>query len=57
MFDYHTQQPMTLNCLIHVKECKDQKHTAVYFEVSPKPFTHPVWKKMNQIGDSFDCKK
>ena len=57
MLDYHTQQPMTLNCLIHVKECKDQKHSAIYFEISPKPLTHPVWKKMNQIGDSFDCKK
>ncbi len=56
MLDYHTQQPMILNCLIHVKECKTQKHTAIYFELSPKPFVHPVWKKMNQIGDSFDCK-
>jgi hypothetical protein len=57
MLDYHTQQPMTLNCLIHVKECKDQKHVAIYFELSPKPFVHPVWKKMNLIGDSFECKK
>jgi hypothetical protein len=57
MLDYHTQQPMTLNCLIHVKECKDQKNAAIYFEISPKPFVHPVWKKMNLIGDSFDCKK
>ena len=57
MLDYHTQQPMTLNCLIHVKECKDQEHTAIYFELSPKPLGHPVWKKMNLIGDSFGCKK
>lgn len=56
MLDYHTQQPMKLNCLIHVKECTTQKNTAIYFELSPKPFTHPVWKKMNQIGNSFDCK-
>lgn len=57
MLDYHTQQPMTLNCLIHVRECKTQKHTAIYFELSPKPFIHPVWKKMNQIGNNFDCEK
>jgi hypothetical protein len=57
MFDYHTQQPMVLNCLIHVKDCKDQKHTAIYFELSPKPMIHPVWKNLNQIGDSFECKK
>ena len=57
MLDYHTQQPITLNCLMHVKECKNQKHTAIYIEVSPKPLLDPVWKKMNQIGDSFDCTK
>lgn len=57
MLDYHTRQPMILICLIHVKECKDQKHAAIYFELSPKPFVHSVWKKMNQIGDSFKCKK
>ncbi len=56
MLDYHTQQPMTLNCLIHVKECTTQKHTAIYFELSPKPFTHSVWKKLNQIGNSFECR-
>jgi hypothetical protein len=38
MFDYHTRQAMTLNCLIHLKECKDQKQTAIFLEVSPKPF-------------------
>lgn len=57
MLDYHTQQPMILNCLIHLKENNDQKHTAIYFEVSPKPFTHPVWKTMTLIGDSFLYKK
>jgi hypothetical protein len=57
MFDYHTQQPMVLNCLIHVKECNDQNHIAIWFEVSPKPFAHPVWKQMNQIGVSFSCEK
>lgn len=57
MLDYHTQQPMTLNCLVHVKECSDQKNTAIYFEVSPKPVTHPVWKKMTLIGENFSCNK
>lgn len=56
MFDYHTGQPMILNCLIHIKECKNQKHRAIYFEISPKPFVHPAWKKMNEIGNSFSYK-
>ena len=57
MLDYHTRQPQVLNCLIHVKECNTQKHTAIYFEVSPKPFAHPLWKKMDFIGDGFECAK
>ncbi|MEP7373050.1 MAG: hypothetical protein ABI675_06630 [Chitinophagaceae bacterium] len=57
MLDYHTRQPMVLNCLIHVKECNTQKHTVLYFEASPKTLTHPVWKKMHLIGDSFECEK
>lgn len=55
MLDYHTKQPMILNCMIHVKMCNSDKHTPVFFELSPRPVTHAVWKKMNQISDSFEC--
>jgi hypothetical protein len=56
MTDYHTGRPMILNCLIHIKECKDQQHTAAWFEVSPQAFGHPVWKQMNAVGADFNCK-
>jgi hypothetical protein len=56
MLDYHTQEPMILNCMIHVKDIKMTNHTAIYFEISPKPFSHIVWKKMNEIGESFNIK-
>lgn len=57
LLDYHTRQPMVLNCLIHEKECNARKHTFLYFEVSPKTLTHPLWRKMDLIWDSFECKK
>lgn len=56
MLDYHAQQPITLNCLIHVKGIQNSNHSAIYFEISPQPFSHSVWKKMNEIGESFDAK-
>lgn len=56
MLDYHTKNPMTLNCLIHVKDIKLKTNTAVFLELSPQPFTHAVWKKMNDIGASFSIK-
>lgn len=54
MLDYHSLQPITLNCFVHVKDSKVNTHTAVYFEISPQPFAHPVWQKLNNIGDQFN---
>ncbi len=56
MLDYHSQEPMVLNCIIHVKNIKATDHTAIFFEISPKPLSHVVWKKMDEIGDSFGVK-
>jgi hypothetical protein len=56
MLDYHTQEPMILNCIIHLKDSKAKNRTAIYFEVSPKPFSHIVWKKLNEIGESLNIK-
>lgn len=57
MLDYHTQKPMVLNCKIHVKDSKTPNNTAIYFELSPTPFSHSIWKKLNETGDSFSLKK
>ncbi len=56
MLDYHTQKPITLNLIIHVKDSKTANRTAIYFEVSPKPFSSPIWQKLNKIGESFNVK-
>lgn len=55
MLDYHAQRPITLNCQVHVRRCKKQRRTAVYFEVSPRPHSHAVWQTLNGILTSFTC--
>jgi hypothetical protein len=56
MLDYHTQMPIKLNCLIHIKDNKQTNHTAIYFEISPEPFSHSIWQKLSEIADSFKVK-
>jgi hypothetical protein len=57
MLDYMPQKPIVLNLLIHEKECANQDHTAVFVEVSPKPLTHPIWKELKHLDQTFRCRK
>ncbi len=54
MLDYHAQLPMLLHIIVHVKDSKLKKAGAVFFEVSPQPFTHPVWQQLHEIEKSFN---
>jgi hypothetical protein len=56
MLDYHEQKPMVLNGIIHVKDIATTGHTAVYIQLSPRPLSHIIWKKMDEIGDKFKVK-
>jgi hypothetical protein len=55
MLDYMKQQPITLNCIVHVKTCPQQSNTYLFHKISPKPFTDSVWKSLDQIWDGFFC--
>jgi hypothetical protein len=55
MLDYITQLPMILNVIVHQKNCTDTKHSYLLFEVSPKPFNHPNWEKLNKLNTDFSC--
>lgn len=57
MFDYMSRKPITLNLFIHVKSCRGQDKTFVFYQVSPKPYTDPVWKSLNQLWFRFKCEK
>jgi hypothetical protein len=53
MLDYMAQQPIILNCLIHVKNGKTKDHTAIFFEISPKPLGHVIWQELDNINRNF----
>lgn len=55
MLDYIAQNPMVLNCLIHIKNCTTEKNTVVLFEISPRPFDHDLWKQLNKLNADFKC--
>jgi hypothetical protein len=55
MLDYMQQKPMTLNCIVHLKSCPDQNKTILFYEISPKPFTHGNWVMLNQLWMEFKC--
>lgn len=53
MLDYHAKLPILLHIIAHVKDSRQKNTTAVFFEVSPQPLTHPVWQKLHEIEKSF----
>jgi hypothetical protein len=53
MFDYMGKKPMTLNYFVHVKPCIAGGHTALFLEISPKPFDHPIWGKLKEPKQKF----
>jgi hypothetical protein len=55
MFDYMAHQPITLNCMIHLKVCEKQGKTLLFHQISPKPFTDSVWTGLNALWDGFAC--
>ena len=57
MNDYMQLKPITLNCMVHLKSCKEDNKTILFYELSPKPFTHNNWVNLNQLWLDFKCKK
>lgn len=55
--DFISRNSITLNCKIHLKYCNEDNKTAIYFELSPKPFAHNNWVNLNYIWMEFKCNK
>lgn len=56
LINFATLQPITLNCLIHKKDCPAAAgHTAILAEISPKPAGNAFWEILHHINKSFDC--
>ncbi len=57
MTDYMQQKPIVLNCKVHVKSCLGEKRTFIFYELSPKPLSHPVWLSLDKLWSEFTCRK
>lgn len=53
MLDYMEQKPITLNCKVHWRTSKWPNKTFIFYELSPQPFSHRVWKSLNQLWIDF----
>ena len=57
MLDYMMQEPITLNCIIHIRTSEGGKGLFVFHELSPRPFGDPVWKALDELWMGFECRK
>ena len=57
MLDYMSQQPITLNFVIHIRSCEGKDKTFVFHEISPMPYSADVWKRLHQLWTNFKCNK
>lgn len=57
MLDYMTQQPITLNCIVHIAACTGQNKTVIFYELSPQAFSHSVWQSFTTLRNGFKCNK
>jgi hypothetical protein len=57
MLDYMKQNPMVLNCKIHLKSCSGENKTCIFYELSPQPLTHNIWLSLDKLWSDFKCKK
>lgn len=56
MLDYMQQKPMTLNVMVHVRSCPGKNNTFVFYQLSPQPLADNVWRDLQKLWTSFDCK-
>lgn len=54
MNDYLQRKPITLRLKVHVKRCSSV-NTALFFELSPRPFLDENWKVLDQLWLNFSC--
>lgn len=57
MLDYMTCKPIILQGRVRVRSSNEPDKSFVFFELSPQPFTHSIWKSLDQLWQDFACKK
>ena len=57
MVDYMGQNPIVLNCKVHLKSCPGENKTFIFYELSPQPLSHNIWLSLDKLWLDFKCKK
>jgi hypothetical protein len=55
MLDYMGKQPMTLRCIVHLRKCAGSNKIILFHQLSPQPYTDPVWEKLKKLWADFEC--
>lgn len=55
MLDFQAIKPITLHYLAHVRSCNDKNHFPVFAEMSPKPYSDPLWNDLKSMKQHFSC--
>lgn len=58
IFDpFVTGKMISLNIRVKKIACPDQARLAVFFELSPQPYSHELWPALAGIGEEFQCNR
>lgn len=52
---FATREPVTLNVRIATRRCEAAERLVVFFELSPQPESHAVWRTLEGIAEGFRC--
>ncbi len=55
--NFLTKKPIEFYAAIHVQHYADANETAIFFEISPKPYSNPVWTQLDSIVNGFQIQK
>ncbi|MHB8207873.1 hypothetical protein [Mucilaginibacter sp.] len=55
--NFLTKKKITFYVSIHLQPHADAKETAIFFEVSPKPYSNPVWGELDGIVSGFQIQQ
>lgn len=50
-----TRRPVELRVRIDTIPCPSQGHLAAFFQLSPQPAEHEIWRTLGELRDGFRC--
>ena len=54
---FTTRKPIRLGIRIDILQCPEQERVAAFFQLSPQPERHKIWKVMDDLRRGFRCER